>query len=308
LARPVGARYGETTSNREADVVINPNFHETLHYHSRAEPASVLADLKELKRLSARARAWKPVLTVGLVAWLTVAVVACVAAGMGIVCVAGALWFVAGIILFSILTHRNNRMILPERRRRLAVTVVRALACDLPPAGVVELGLDFGDYVKDRFKTDSHKLLSGGDVSTYHQPWLEVTAALADGSLVTLGLDLMCRRKERTKSKGRKKIKEAMSEHVVLTIRAPDLSEQAGHRWPERVRAAPLPRSVSLRRAVVKKDRLCLEVRTPKQVRVTNKNSVVTGADVDDQLANEHTLLMPVLAAYQALAGCRQQT
>ena len=45
------------------------------------------------------------------------------------------------------------------------------------------------------------------------------SGTLADGTRLSLTSDLVARRKERRKTKGRKKIKEDLCEHVVLTLR-----------------------------------------------------------------------------------------
>jgi hypothetical protein len=286
--------------------VIDPNFRATLRYQCRGEPATVLADLKELRQRSEHARTMKTAWIVGLVAWAIVCIVTALAAGpLAVVVVLVGL---AGAVVLGVLIWRASQMILTERRRKLAVAVVRALACDLPHKGEIDLALHLGDYHDDRFRIGSRNVPSYHSAAVYCQVWLRVTAVLANGLEVALRVDLLAQRKERTKTKGRKKIKEAFSEHVHLTVRVPSLSEQAAQRWPERVRSAALPAGARLHRAVVKKDRLCLELRTDQQVRVTNKGSVVSGADADTRLANRHTLLMPVLAAYHALAASRSST
>ena len=66
-----------------------------------------------------------------------------------------------------------------------------------------------------------------------------------------------------------------------------------------------MPPGVHVHRAGVKKDRLSLEVRTQRHVRVTNSGAVTSGHDVEEKLKSRHTLLVPVLAAYHALHGCR---
>jgi hypothetical protein len=204
-----------------------------------------------------------------------------------------------------VLIYRANRMILDERRRKLARAAVRCLGCDLPAGGKLDLAVDFNRYTDSRYQTNSG---SAGRYSTsdYRQPWLAVGGALADGARLELTADLVARRKERGKTKGRKKVKEDLCEHVVLSLRVPSLPPQTPERWPELVRKQPMPPGAFLHRAMVKQDRLTVEVRTHRQVRVTDKGSVLNGGDIEGRLANRHTLLIPVLAAYHALHACRK--
>jgi hypothetical protein len=283
--------------------MINPNFRDTLRYHCRAEPSTLLGDLKELRVRSEAARTRRKVWIWSLVAWLIACFYFCAMTANALVCL-GVFLGLVGLIAGIVLIKRAGRMILPERRRKLAVAVVRALACDLRPGGKIELGVNFHDYHQPYFQSVTSPL-GAYTASIYRLPWLEVSARLAGGSQVMLGLELVCRRRERSKTKGRKKIKEEMRERVIVTIRVPRMPDGAAERWPEQMRSLPLPPSTTLHRARVKNDQLSLELRTFRQVRVTNKGSVVSGADIDDRLANRHTLLMPMLAAYQALAGCR---
>jgi hypothetical protein len=291
--------------DREA-AVINPDFRDTLRYHGRTEPATVLADLKELRQRSETARERRRLWIICLVVALVTDVIVCIALHATATTVAGVFAGVVAAIVFGVLISRAARMTLDDRRRKLAVAVVRALGCDLPPGASLEVSIDFNKYHQDRFRTGSGQA-ANYQVSSYRQPWLAVAARLADGSEVELATELVARRKERAKTKGRKKIKEELSEHVRLAIRVAALPAGAEQRWPERLRAAVLPEGAYLHRALVKKDRLALEMRTHCQVRVTNKGSVTAGADAESRLANRHTLLMPVLAAYHALAACRRR-
>lgn len=283
--------------------MIDPSFSSTLRYQARAEPAALLADLKELRLLSAQARGRRKVWIVCLVSFLLFAVVVGLATqGMGFL-VTIPLGVVAAIV-FGVLIHRAGKMILDEHRRKLAVAVVRALACDVPPGGKMELTLDFSDYRQDRHRTSSGTA-GNYSASAYRQPWLAVTTRLADGVQVELGADLVARVKERAKTKGRKKVKEDLCEHVSVSLRLPRLPERAAERWPELLKRTPMPEGAYLHRALVKGERLGVEVRTHRRVRVTNKGSVVSGGDVAQSLASRDTLLFPVLAAYAALHGCR---
>jgi hypothetical protein len=290
-------------NNPEADDVIDPKFHSTQRYHDCAEPAALLADLKELRRRSEAARRRRKVLIACLVIFLVLDLVVCLSTG-GLACIGGIPAGILAAVFLGIGIYRASRMILDERRRKLAVAVVRALACDVPPRGKMDLSVAFGKYQQDRHRTTSGPA-GNYSSSAYRQPWLAVTTRLADGSQVELGADLVARVKERAKTKGRKKVKEDLCEHVSLSLRVPRLPERAAQRWPELLKRAPMPEGAYLHRALVKGERLGVEVRTHRQVRVTNKGSVVSGGDVEQRLAGRDTLLMPVLAAYAALQGCR---
>ena len=284
--------------------MIDPTFRDTLRYQSRAEPASLLADLKELHRRSESARSRRKTLIVCLAIWGVGSIVLGVA--VKTVIAPAIITGVVGCALLGLPIWRASQLIIPERRGKLAATVVRALACDVPGGGEIELKLDFGPAEQDGFLTDS-RALPGTKAAAYRQPWLAVTARLANGSEIALGVELLTRRKERTKRKGRTKIKETLHERVALTIRVPELPPGAVERWPEQVRRAVLPEGASVHRALVKKDRLSLELRTHPQTRITDKGNVVTGADCEDRLATRHTLLVPVLAAYHTLAACSRK-
>ncbi len=284
--------------------MINADFRDTRRYHGQAEPADLLADLKELGRRSELARSRRILWIVLLVLSVLMTFFSCpltlLVPWVALALLAG----LVGAVVFAVLIYRAGRVVLDERRRKLAAVVVRALACDLPPAGTIDLAVDFNDYQQARFLTDQGQV-PNYLATSYRQPWLAVSARLADGTRLELGADLVARRKERAKSKGRKKIKEDLCEHVRLSLQVPALPAGAAERWPQHLRAAPLPEGAHLQRALVKKDRLLVEVQTHRHVRVTNKGSVTAGADIESRLANRHTLLMPVLAAYHALAGCR---
>jgi hypothetical protein len=117
---------------------------------------------------------------------------------------------------------------------------------------------------------------------------------------------MVVHRKERAKTKGRKKIKEAFHEQITVTIRPPVLPEPTAQRWPERMRAAKLSYNTHLHRAQARGGRLQVVVRTMQALRVTNKGTVEVGRDLDSKLAGKDCVLMPLLAAYHALAACRK--
>jgi hypothetical protein len=283
--------------------MIPPDFRTTLRYQSKDDPASLVADLDELHARSEAACSRRNWLVALLVFWI----IACILLGLvgqtpGFIVPAVFLGIV-GIIVFAVLIYRASQEILDERRRKLARVVVRHLGCDLRPGGKLELSVDFNDYCDSRYLTQTQ---ASGEASFYQQPWLTVSGTLADGASLELSTDLVARRKERIKRQGTRKIKEDLCEHISLTLRTASLPQAAAQRWPDLVRAQPMPPGAQLHRALVKQDRLFVEVRTQRQLRITHKGSVIHGGDVETKLANHHTLLVPVLAAYQALHACRK--
>jgi hypothetical protein len=214
------------------------------------------------------------------------------------------LYAIAGGIPFGILISNAGREIIDDRRRKLAMVVVRHLACDLPRNGKLELEVDFNSCKRNQHLTDTWKL-GTYSASAYRQPWLFVGGTLADGTRFALAASLLARYKERSKTKGRKKVKEDLCEHVELMLRLPSLPPALPQRWPDLARSAPMPPGAFVHRALVKKDRLTLHVRTHRQVRVTDKGTVLSGGDIETRLANRHTLLAPLLAAYHGLHACR---
>jgi hypothetical protein len=282
-------------------------FPSTSHYKGNAEPATLLAQLGALVRSSGEARKRRPFLAGGLVVALAFtalfAVLAVNAAGPLPLLAAGGGLAGACAAVLAVLLVRANARIVDERRAGLAAAVVRCLACDLPPGGGLEVQVDFTGYHDAKFRTAAWP--GGFGTQEYRQPWLGVAGRLADGGRLKLQATLVVRRKERLKKKGRKKIKEDLCEHVTLALRHRALPPAAPARWPDLVRSRPLPPGALLRRAGVKHNRLTVEVRTQRCVRVTNKGTVTSGHDAEKRLASRHTLLAPMLAAYHALHACR---
>jgi hypothetical protein len=289
---------------------INPDFRSTLRYHARAEPATLLDDFKELHILSMTAKRWSTIWGVSTGVWIVASIILLVvvanvpdhAGGWIFLCIVGGL---GGGITLGILTHRAIKSILVERRRKLAAAVVRALGCDVPPGGELEVTLDFADYHNPKYRTQSWQLTTY-QTSQYRQNWLTVFGKLADGTSLQVDADLVAIRKERAKTKGRKKIKEDLCEHIKLSFRVKEFPAQSEERFSELLRKHHMPQGARLHRSAVKNGRLMVEVRTHRHVRVTNKGTVVSGGDIEKNLATHHTLLMPLLATYRALHHCRK--
>jgi hypothetical protein len=284
--------------------VIPKDFSSTLRYRRKDEPAILLSKLDELGQRSEEAKVRRRWWVAALVLWMVVGLCGVIAAGGNAWCIVGVLYAIAGGIVFGLLIHKASRQILDDRRRKLAKVVLGPLACDLPRAGKLELEVDFNPWKAKHYQRETWKL-TAYSATAYCHPWLTVRGTLADGARFELTTDLLARCKERSKSKGRKKVKEDLCEQVSLTLRVPSLPPAAPQRWPDLVQAAPMPPGAFVHRAVVKDDRVTLTVRTHRHVRVTDKGTVISGADVETKLANRHTLLAPLLAAYHALHACR---
>lgn len=283
--------------------MIPTNFSGSLRYLVEAEPTTLLADLEALAKHSADAQARR--------GWFIALVF--ISIGAGIIAastlsgglIPGIILGIAGAILFGVLAHLESRQILDERRRKLAKSVVRALACDLPPEGKLELGIDFNNYHHEKYRERTWQV-NLYTAAQYRLPWLVIRCKLMNGTRLELWTDHIVSRKERSKTKGRKKIKEDIYEHIRLTVCPAALPDQAEKVWPEYMRTRALPPGTYLHEARVKKNTLYLEVKTQRQVRVTNKGVVESGKDVEKNLANHHTILAPLLGAFDALQACRK--
>jgi hypothetical protein len=284
--------------------VIPKDFTIKLRYRCKDEPAILLVDLDELGHRSEAARARRKWWWAALAVWMVVGIAAVAALGGGAWCFAGIVYGITGACIFGVLIVWASHEIIDERRRKLAMVAVRHLACDLPPGSKLDIEVNFNPHKAKAYQTSTGKL-NAYSASAYCQPWLSVAGMLADGTVFGLTAEMLARYKERSKTKGRKKVKEDLSEQVLLTLRVPWLPPTAPDRWPALVQAAPMPPGAFVHRALVKDGHLSLTVRTHRHVRVTDKGSVISGADIETKLANRHTLLAPLLAAYHALHACR---
>jgi hypothetical protein len=284
--------------------VIPANFRSTLRYQCKSDPATLIADLEELAKRSLTATNRRRIAFVALVAGAAGGILVSVLGHSVLWHVTGGVLTAVGVVLIVVFIERVSRWIIDVNRCKLAAAVVRGLACDLPPNGKLDATVDFNAYTSKQYRTETSSP-AGNGASAYRQGWLAVAGVLADGTHLALSSDLVARRKERRKSKGRMKVKEDLCQHVALTLRVRSLPVSAPTRWPELVRSRPMPPGVRVHRAGVKEDRLTLEVRTQRHVRITNKGIVVTGRDIEERVASRHAVLAPMLAAYHALHACR---
>jgi hypothetical protein len=278
--------------------VIPSDFSATLRYHATAEPDTLLADLDRLRdhRRSAQARRWS--LLALPISWGVLGLLAAIALGGGFLYFLAFIWAIGGFVWYSYLDADLARQVLEVRRLKTARALVRALACDVEPGEKLELMIRFCPYHDPAYCLTAEK--SG---NTYCHPWLEAKGRFADGTRFEVGVELHAKRKEKSKTKGRKKIKEDLCEHVSVMLRPDALPEGTEADWPARVRRASLPGAVRVHKAEVKKGRVALEVRTTRHVRVTDKGAVLVGKDIEKQLCGPHHVLKPLLAAYSALAA-----
>lgn len=280
--------------------MVPTDFNRTLRYQAVADPASLLTDLKALRQGSQGAQSTRWLLVLLLIAWIVGSVI------VGLVLAGSLFLFIAipsgllGAVVYWIVDAGYARLVLDERRLRLAAKAVRALACDLPPDGKLDLTVQFGPYNEAHYRTGEVPATNYNGTA-YRLPWLRARGTLADGTKVELSTDLIARRKERTKTKGRMKVKEDLCEHVALVLRPKALPPEAKVRWPDLVRGGRLPATMRIQRAKVMDGQVILELRTFRQVRVTDKGTVLAGADAEQKLCDADGLLMPMLAAYRAL-------
>jgi hypothetical protein len=220
-----------------------------------------------------------------------------IALGGGFLYFLAVVWAIGGFVWYSYLDSDLARQVLEVRRLKTARALVRAVACDVCPGETLELMIRFGPY-----NEPAYCLIAEKSRNTYCHPWLEARGRFADGTRFEVGIELHAKRKERSKRKGRKKVKEDLCEHVWVVLRPDALPDGTEAGWPARVKRASLPGAVRVHKAEVKKDRVALEVRTQHHVRVTDKRAVLVGKDIETELCGPHHVLKPLLGAYTALA------
>jgi hypothetical protein len=133
--------------------------------------------------------------------WAGLCVLATIGSFVGTILTGGlllpvTLGFLALTIVLIVRYKRRKRLDLDDRKLDTALKLLRILRADIPKDASVALTLD------PRMYSDGGTVVSRkGSITKYRHPWLELTAPLADGNVVTLGLTDRVKRKDKTKRK-----------------------------------------------------------------------------------------------------------
>jgi hypothetical protein len=285
--------------------VIPESFYQTLRYQATARPADILADLRQCDAIRKvhedRRGSWLTALILSIILTVGLAALSCallaVAPWVIILAVAG----VVAVIFSGVQMYRAGRLILDRRRYHLAGEVLRHLACDMRRDATATLTLDFNNYHQDRYRTGTGRV-SNYQLSSYELPWLALETPLIDGNRLRLETAMQVKRKERAKKKYTK-VKEMLWEDVTLTLKVKADNVDVLQRWPGLLRERKLPGEAFVKKAQADGARLTVQAQTIRQMRLKDRSST-TNAQADQQLANEHLLLMLCLASYEALGAC----
>jgi len=215
------------------------------------------------------------------------------------VALAVTLVFLILAIVFILRWRGKVQLDLDDRKLDTALKLLRILRADIPKGAAVALTLDPRMY-----KDGGTVVARTGSITKYRHPWLELSAPLADGNVVTLGLTDRVKRKDKVKRKRSVHLEWWRSDLDIglrLAKRYGDASDAA---LRLRDRAAPPPLRVvtvteqrTRARRTGRAGRLWARLRTP--VRPPAAESDPAG------LANGDTLLAALRWAYGSLAPAR---
>ncbi|MBZ4377170.1 hypothetical protein [Corallococcus sp. AS-1-6] len=250
-------------------------FQKTYVYEARATVPEVLADLKALGELDARAEGKRRTLWIAAWGLLAFSVAGCalLSAVVGQLsfarqdALAGMPWlvgvasFVAGIVLF-IVRGSTSRTDLDNRRYGLLATLLKRFQVDLDASAPVDVKLDLAP-VDDARKCVGKRKRGRWDSEDFTDTWLSLHGRFADGTHLHLSAveHLQKRRRTGRGSSGKTKLKTKRKGKTLLQVglrvkpeRFPGLAEQRANAK----KAAKLPPGVALSRLDVAQDRVAM--------------------------------------------------
>ncbi|WP_223641051.1 hypothetical protein [Corallococcus sp. EGB] len=248
-------------------------FQKTYVYEARAPVPEVLADLKAVAELDARAERKRR--TLWIAAW-SLMVFSLVAAALlslvvgqlsfaqqdawgGMPFVVAVASFVAGIVLF-ILRARASRTDLDNRRYDLVATLLKRFQVDLDASAPVAVKLDLAPADDARKRVGTPKR-GRWECEDFTDAWLSLHGRFADGTHLHLSaVERLQKRKRYGRSRsGRTKLKTKRKGRTLLQVglrvkpeRFPGLADLG----PAAKQAVKLPPGVALSRLDVAKDRV----------------------------------------------------
>ncbi|NOK33478.1 hypothetical protein HMI49_09740 [Corallococcus exercitus] len=311
-------------------------FHEVFLYQSRAPVPELLADLKVLGGLDARAEAqrsalawggWLTTVPGGVMALLTYGVWAGAVnadeqlsdAGLQLLKVTGAVGgtlLAVGLCLFLWRFALKDRD-LDNRRYGLAQVLLQRLQVDLSPDAPVRLKLDLRppDLLHKRVKQD---MVGWWNTDFFVDPWFTLETRLADGTFLRIRMVERLQKRERSKTsasgKTRTKTKRKGFARLEVSVRVKPERYPGLERLKARATAATrLPRRVELERVRVAVDRLSLRARlsdewVARPEKAADDPEVPTfwrqALEKDDA---SRTATMMLLSLYQVLGYARRR-
>ncbi|RKG68024.1 hypothetical protein D7W79_34680 [Corallococcus exercitus] len=259
-------------------MALDPSaFQKTYVYEARAPVAEVLADLKALEELDARAEQKRR--TLWIAAWsLLVFSIAGTAllslavgqlsfeqqdAFAGLPLLVGVASFVAGIVLF-VIRARAGRTDLDNRRYGMLATLLKRLQVDLDVNAPVDVKLDLAPRDEER-KCVGKTKRGRWDCENFTDAWLSLHGRFADGTHLHVSMveHLQKRKRYGRSSSGKTKLKTKRKGKTLLQVglrvkpeRFPGLADLRANAK----QAARLPPGVVLSRLDVAEDRLAMRV------------------------------------------------
>ncbi|GMU02437.1 hypothetical protein KH5H1_65570 [Corallococcus caeni] len=313
-------------------MALDPSaFQKTYVYESRAPVAEVLADLKSLEELDAKAEQKRRTLWIAAWSLLAFSILGCallsLAVGQlsfeqqdalaGMPLLVGAASFVAGIVLF-ILRARAGRTDLDNRRYGLVATLLKRFQVDLDVNAPVDVKLDLAPRDEER-KCVGKTRRGRWDCEDFTDAWLSLQGRLADGTHLHVSVvdHLQKRKRYGRSSSGKTKLKTKRKGKTLLQVglrvkpeRFPGL---AGLRANAK-QAARLPPGVALSRLDVAADRLSMRVVLDQEWSVlTTKPAPPAGATPQGRVPPApqdaaRAATMMLLSLYQVLGTTRRRS
>lgn len=259
-------------------VALDPSeFQKTYVYETRAPVPEVLADLKALSELDARAERKRRTLWISAWCLMAFSIAGCALLSLvvgqlsfaqqdalaGMPWLVGVASFLVGIVLF-ILRATRGRTDLDNRRYGLAATLLKRFQVDLDAGAPVDVKLDLAP-VDDARKCVGKRKRGRWDSEDFTDTWLSLHGRFADGTHLHLSAveHLQKRRRTSRGSSGKMKLKTKRKGKTLLQVglrvkpeRFPGLADQRA----SAKKAVRLPPGITLSRLDVAQDRLSLRV------------------------------------------------
>jgi hypothetical protein len=182
----------------------------------------------------------------------------------------GALLLVTGIVLI-VLAVKASKHDVEDRKIGTALRLVKILRADIPAAEPIELTVDFREPSKVKDLIVQKPVPTGKEgITFYEQPWLQLKASLADGSVVELGAtDQVRNRKYWKKRGGKSKLKHQQRIATTVTV---DLKLGKPYRedlpYEQALRAFPPPPSLLVSKTAQQGKRVRAELESPAMVKI----------------------------------------
>ncbi|NOK09190.1 hypothetical protein [Corallococcus exercitus] len=313
-------------------MALDPSaFQKTYVYETRAPVAEVLADLKSLEALDAKAEQKRRTLWITAWSLLAFSILGCALLSLlvgqlsfeqqdalaGMPLLVGVASFVAGIVLF-ILRARAGRTDLDNRRYGLLATLLKRFQVDLDVNAPVDVKLDLAPRDEER-KCVGKTKRGRWDCENFTDAWLSLQGRFADGTHLHVSMveHLQKRKRYGRSSSGKTKLKTKRKGKTLLQVglrvkpeRFPGLAGLHAHAK----QAARLPPGVALSRLDVAEDRLSMRVVLDQEWSVLTTKPAPPAGETPQGRAPPATqdaaraATMMLLSLYQVLGATRRRS